>query len=267
MTTATAPLSLEQLEGQLRASGVSITVDTQRLESQETVSLPLVDQAGNNIGSQDLQINVKRQGITQGFVLVYDTRSGEAVPVDTNRLPSVLSLAHRDSRYPDWVGKLKWTLDKNRAPKPIVGKLKCPLHPEHPEHERYYALGAEPCRKANLMSLMAVDDHVRIKHQRTWGYLEREQAQQERDEEREYRQFVMRQSGAAAAVKTASLGTITQFGAEETDLPPKSESIVPPALGGFISECKQCHQVFRGDSQPQADARRSWHRRKAHPKK
>ena len=181
--------TLQEIEGLLRQHKVSI--EPQQTLEHETVELPVVDASGQQIGKQELILDVHNQRKVNGMVQVFDTRTGEAIPVDINRLPIVLSTPHRDNRYPAWMGKLKFTLDKTAAPTPVVGVMKCFMHPEHPDFARYQAMGGEPCRKANLFSLLAVEDHVRVKHRRIWDYMHREEERLERDEEREWRRVQM----------------------------------------------------------------------------
>ena len=186
-------MDLRQLEDMLRGNNVVLTAGP--TIAPETVSLNLTDERGTDMGPQDISLSTVQQRRVN-FVLVYNTRTGEPIPVDTNRLPTMISAkkVHRDPRFPEYVGRIMFTLDKARVPEYRMGVLKCPMHKDAPDAEQYYDLGAEPCKKSNIPNILAVEDHMRKKHPQTYQYTERMRAREIEAEEREFRRAVIAQS-------------------------------------------------------------------------
>src|SRR5690348_11532602 len=80
--------TLKDLENELLAGGARFVPTQPR--SSETFTLPITDAAGAEVGTQDIVIGVERQRTSNGFVLVYNTRTGEPIPMDVNRLEDEL---------------------------------------------------------------------------------------------------------------------------------------------------------------------------------
>ena len=206
--TTVAPaqtMTIKELETQLLAGNV--TIAPSRMRETETFTLPIIDQQGQATGTQDIVIGVERQNQVNGFVNMYDTRIGEPVPVDINRVQLVLKKTHQDKRFPEWVGRRKYTLDAESAPVYKMGTQKCLLHPDSPDYEHFVSLGAEPCRKANIPNLMAVEEHFRKKHATIYKRRQDERDMAIQAEEREFRQLQiadmrLRQQGTSAEQPT-----------------------------------------------------------------
>ena len=207
MVNAAPQMTIKDLETQLLSGNV--TIGPSRMRETETFTLPLMDQQGQETGTQDIVIGVERQNQVNGFVTMYDTRTGEPVPVDINRIPVVLKKTHQDKRYPEWTGRRKYTLDVAGAPKYRMGTQKCLLHPDSPDFEHFLGLGAEPCRKSNIPNLMAVEEHFRKKHPATFKRRQDERDMAILEEEREFRRLqiadmrLRQEQAAAGASQTA----------------------------------------------------------------
>lgn len=190
-----ANTQLAELEGLLRRGGVTIA-PVNRTGTEE-LTLPAGDGSG---GDETFLVTMNDQRQVQGEIVLYNTRTGEPVRRDINALKQELAKTHQDREHLDWFGKPMFTLDGGTVPKPEIGTLLCPLNPKHADWLVYKAVGARGCRKATLPHELAVQAHVRVKHQQVWDNLERKRKQELEDEEREWRRFQMRQAQTAAPV-------------------------------------------------------------------
>lgn len=196
-------MDIKQLEDQLRLSGIALS--SMPATGPRTMDLDVTDEQGNPMGQQAVMLTTIEQR-KPTYVLAYNTRTGENIPFDVNRLPVILKKTHQDKRYPQWVGRNLFTLDKTRAPEYRRGTMKCPLHPDSPDREFFNELGSDICRKANIPTLLAVENHVKIKHRQTWEYQQRLKQQEIEREEREWRRaFVASQRASMAAMEAEVL--------------------------------------------------------------
>lgn len=113
-----------------------------------------------------------------GFVMVYETRTGEPREINRNNLLGALAKNHKDPAYPEWKGKPLFSLIQ---PRPFVlGTYKCLLHPDQPERAEYDRRGLPSCPASHLPSADAVMQHMLHKHPEQWASIERERAEKER---------------------------------------------------------------------------------------
>lgn len=57
--------------------------------------------------------------------------------------------------------------------RPSSGNLKCFLHPEHPEADKYRNFGFSACMKANIKNISELELHMQRKHKQEWKTIER----------------------------------------------------------------------------------------------
>ena len=123
-----------------------------------------------------------------GKVKVYDTLTGEMSwvlynPDTGGMLRTILRRKRPDGTY---IFQLK------KPPfEPARGTLKCLLHSTNPNRERYDQMGLPVCRKANLTAPYMVEKHMRNRHPTAWGIIEKEKADKEKAEEREYQRGII----------------------------------------------------------------------------
>lgn len=133
-----------------------------------------------------------------GKVKVYDTRTGEMSwvlynPDTGGMLRTILRRKRSDGTY---VFSLK-----KPSFEPVRGILKCFLHPDNPNRERYSKMGLPVCRKSNLTAPYMVEKHMRNRHPTAWAIIEKEKLDKEKAEDREF------QRGIIGLAKGTTIGT------------------------------------------------------------
>ena len=122
---------------------------------------------------------IARRESEAGYVYIYDTKTGEQSRANRNMLLQLLK-----AKRPD--GTTIYT-----TMKPAVevkrGSLKCMLHLDDPQRERFTDLGMPVCRKSNLTSPYMVRQHMMKRHPTAWKLLDEEKIEKERIEERALR--------------------------------------------------------------------------------
>lgn len=252
--------TLAELEGLILQGGVAITpVERQGVEE---ISMDIGE------GQQEkFAVTVQNQRVAgTGMVWVYNTRTGEGRRVEVNALKMELGKQHRDPNHPDWLGKRMFTLDQKTVPVLEMGTLLCPLNPAHPDWPTYKAIGGTPCRKHTLPHELAVENHVRIKHPRTWANLERKRQQQLEDEERDYRRWQMGQPVKATPVASGPAASVAEAPARMAPRP-----VAPPVVREKVSRpertisCDQCGESFTSTVQAAILSKLKAHTRIKHP--
>lgn len=121
----------------------------------------------------------------KGYVKVWD------------RVTGVMSLQPRwllwqtmQKLRPD--GTRVFTLTDPQIPQPHGQDLKCPLHPESPEHARLVSMGFKECRKQHIPHLDGLRRHIRKSHSRVWEVLEQEREERIRQEDRDLQRETLR---------------------------------------------------------------------------
>ena len=112
-----------------------------------------------------------------GYVYVYDTRTADRSVVNRNMLQQQLEKRRED-------GSFVFSTRKPEGIEPIVGKLKCFLHEDDPNREKYDQMGLIRCVKTGFLNEMDRERHLRFRHPRAYATLENERTREERDAER-----------------------------------------------------------------------------------
>ena len=112
-----------------------------------------------------------------GYVYVYDTRTANRAVVNRNMLQQQLEKRRED-------GSFAFSTRKPEGIEPIVGTIKCFLHEDDPNRDRYDKMGLIRCIKSDFLNEMDRENHLRRRHPRAFATLENERTRDERDAER-----------------------------------------------------------------------------------
>lgn len=176
-----------------------------------------------------------------GYVWVYHTETGEPSLVNRNMLLVQL----RDKLLPN--GRRAFSLSQSRQP--YRGTIKCALHTDGPEHERYAQMGFPECNKSNIPTKYQLLLHMQHKHPTVFKALELERTDAEKQEERAFWRSLLAETVAARGA-----GQVPPLPVEPPKLPQ-----VPPKASVL---CGVCGKETYGSSQAQAESRMRLHRRK-----
>lgn len=120
-----------------------------------------------------------------GHAYVYDTLTGDRSEVNRNML--VLQLR---KKRPD--GSTAFSTRPPKGVIPVAGSLKCYLHPDGPERQRYAQMGFKACPKANLVTEFDVESHMKARHKREWAAIQADRVRKEREEDRAFQKQMMK---------------------------------------------------------------------------
>ena len=120
-----------------------------------------------------------------GYVKVYDTRTGEEIPVLYYMLSQKLRQRRQD-------GSFQFTTNKVASTKP-QGAVKCMLHPEALNRAHYDELGFRVCSKGNITNQYQLRQHMIKKHPQEWAAIEQERLETERAEDRALQKLLLAQ--------------------------------------------------------------------------
>lgn len=126
---------------------------------------------------------VSAKTISAGHVYIYDTRTGHRSVTNRNMLVNQLKKKRKD-------GSTVFTTVKPPVG-PVLGTLKCLLHPDDPKRATYEALGFAACRKSNMPTALQVKLHMQRDHRVEWATIEEQRARDERDEERRFQRSLI----------------------------------------------------------------------------
>ena len=112
-----------------------------------------------------------------GWVYVYDTLTADRSVVNRNMLPQQL-----EKRRPD--GSYAFSTRRPEGVEPIRGQLKCLLHDDDPNRERYNSMGLVHCVKSNLLTELDRERHMKYRLPRAFATLEDERRREDREAER-----------------------------------------------------------------------------------
>jgi hypothetical protein len=118
-----------------------------------------------------------------GYCDIWDTRTGEKSKTNYNMLPTQLKKRREDG------SRVFTTIDPGITPH--RGTVKCLLHPDGENRKHYDELGFTVCRKSNLVSLFQLEQHMKHKHKQEYATIEKERADQQRAEDREFQRSIM----------------------------------------------------------------------------
>lgn len=170
-------------------------------------------------GELDAPMIVKEM-TSAGYVYVWDSRTGEKMPVLYYMLAQKLR-----TRRPD--GSYRFTT-KDPKITPYRGKLKCYLHKDHPDRVKMDTLGFRICIKDNITNAHQLTQHMRLKHPQEWAHIEEERKEKERQEDRELQRAILgrvvRNQEESEEVETTAVAVenTTEAPLYVSDKPPKA---------------------------------------------
>ena len=140
-------------------------------------------------GDEELDAPMTVKELTSaGYVYVWDSRTYERAPVLYYMLPSILRRRRED-------GSFIWTTnDPKKLPK--RGTMKCLLHKDTPDREKYDEMGLRTCRKSNIINAFEVKQHMMKKHPKEWQAIEDMRKERERQEDRAFQRTLYEAVGA-----------------------------------------------------------------------
>ena len=120
----------------------------------------------------------------------------------------------------------------------IKGQVKCYLHPEHPDRQKWYDMGITiMCQSGHFASIVDMERQMETKHGREWARMKALNERNEREEDRAFQRMMLeRMSGGVATapveqVTTAPVATATW-----------EDPVVNAEVGAFI--CEKCGKTF-----------------------
>lgn len=124
----------------------------------------------------------------RGKVQVWDTKTGEMSWVLYNPDTGGMLRGLLKLKYPD--GSPRFTTNKPDI-EPPRGILKCLLHPEGPNRERYNEVGLPICKKSNITAPYMVEKHMKNRHPSAWAIIEKERVDKEKAEDKEFQRGII----------------------------------------------------------------------------
>lgn len=179
-------------------------------------------------------------------MVVYDTLTHEPRVINKNLGPGTLQKRRDD-------GELAYSI-RQPIGEPSVksGSMRCLLHADEPDRDRFTVMGLPICKKSNLHSVYEVRRHMQNTHRTEWATLEEERGDRERSEDREI-QMALLNRVAAIPVAPEALG-------QDTEEP------VVKAKGPrhYEQSCPDCVQVFSATRMRVAKKKLASHLEKVH---
>ena len=135
-------------------------------------------------GSLDMPMPMVVSSVTSaGYTYIYDTRTGDRSLTNRNMLPAQLKKVRAD-------GSHVFTTVKP-AIEPVTGTIKCLLHENVADREKYAAMGFATCDKDNLISLFHLERHMQSKHKLEWAAIKDARDKAERAEDRAFQRAIL----------------------------------------------------------------------------
>lgn len=178
---------------------MSAAIDQARAEAEVNDLVAKMKEAGpaqlkaiaDELGASELfqkgTTKVTASPEAEEMVPIFHTLTGRSAIVPVYMLKNFLS--HRFARE-DWipnpmVGQRVWSLTP--TVEPSKGQYMCFLHPKHPRHDEFSALGltGHECHQDAIPTLHDLDLHMQRKHKSAWQAIERDRTareQRERDD-------------------------------------------------------------------------------------
>ena len=138
-------------------------------QAEEPGNMKIGTPIGNANGIQMTATELR----SAGYVYVYNVRTGDRSTVNRNMLEQQLSKTFEDGTY-------AFTTRKPEGLEPSKGKIKCMLHADDPNREKYNSMGLPVCRKANIVASHDLRIHMEKRHRREWATINGDEIQKEK---------------------------------------------------------------------------------------
>ncbi len=126
-----------------------------------------------------------------GWVFIYNTLTHERHRCNRNMLNDALT----NKRRPD--GSRIFTTSKP-SQKPVLGQMKCMLHPEGPNRKRYDEMGLPVCESGHLQNGFELRRHMQNRHKSSWEAIREEEAREKDSIELDFKRMLLEQAGRKA---------------------------------------------------------------------
>lgn len=136
-----------------------------------------------------------------GHVYIWDSRTGDRIPVLYYMLGQKLRVKREDGSY-------RFTT-KDPGIRPVRGTWKCMLHPDGENRKSYDGLGFRSCKKSNITNQFQLKQHMIKKHPQEWKAIDDEIKERERQEDRQL-QRAMIQGISKESVQETVTETVTE---------------------------------------------------------
>lgn len=128
------------------------------------------------------EISMAKSSVTSaGYVTMWNTDTREPSIFNMNSVRAKLGEVFSNDypENPSMRGKPCWTSEAPSTP-PWRGIATCPLHDSRPERPAYDAMGYPKCSRIELPNEMDAQEHLRLKHPRTWTLMQTQRGEVER---------------------------------------------------------------------------------------
>jgi hypothetical protein len=148
------------------------------LRDAEVAEEPGNIRRGSVVGSSNGMTMTATELSSAGWVYVYNVRTGDRSIVNRNMLEQQLQ-----KRFDD--GTFAFSTKKPEGVTRVKGKIKCLLHKDDPNRNRYDQMGLPYCIKANINTSHDLTVHMQKRHRREWASIDGERQEKEKIRERE----------------------------------------------------------------------------------
>ena len=119
----------------------------------------------------------------------------------------------------------------------VRGEVKCYLHPDHPDRQKWYDLGITiMCQSGHFATVVDMEQQMQSKHSREWLRMKTLMEREERDEERTFQRQMLRAIQPQQPQVSEWTTTGTPMATVTLDEPVIADS------GSYI--CPNCSKVF-----------------------
>lgn len=135
-------------------------------------------------GDSDLPMPIVVSSISSaGYTYIYDTLTGDRSMTNNNMLPTQLKKVRPN-------GSKVFTLVRPTV-NPTIGQIKCILHTESPERQKYQDYGWATCEADHFRSEFHLERHMAAKHRAEWAALKDARDKAEKADDRAFQRAIL----------------------------------------------------------------------------
>ncbi len=220
----------------------------------------VVDELGE-AGNVNTAVTVAQSA---GYVIVFGTLDHEPSIIHRNQLATQLKKPLLDENGDSIGGRAFTTIRPKEGP--LRGTIKCLLHKEGPNRERYTAMGLTTCKKSNLRSQYDLEAHMRIGHPREWANINQEVSAAAIKKRVNFEEAILTKlvgDSPAPATQSATPGVGSDAAPVET---PSTEGVVALVVPTMVKKtCDKCEFVAESTLAVGAASKLRGHVKKEHP--
>lgn len=138
-------------------------------------------------GDEDLPAAMVTSALTSaGYAFIWDTKTHERHICNKNMLADAI----KNKRRPD--GSAIFTTRRPKE-KPVMGQVKCLLHPDGPNRKQYDEMGMPVCDSGHLINQFELRRHMQNRHKTEWQTIQDEEARAEKQLDNEFKKLLLEQ--------------------------------------------------------------------------